>query len=61
MSALNATYLKPCHPIPGLYTDAATKRWTYLVDDFGHAVHVFSTPNLGSQWIRHLDTMIGEY
>lgn len=49
MSAL----LQPCHPIPGLYT-STPGALTYIVDDFGNAVHVFANAALGDQWIEHL-------
>jgi len=43
------TSLKPCHPVPGLYTDIATGKTAYIVDDFGNAVHLITAGIMG-QW-----------
>lgn len=42
--------LKPNHPVPGLYTDAATKKMAFIVDDFGNAIHLVSHRELIMQW-----------
>lgn len=42
-----------CHPnFAGLYTDPATKRAAYIVDDFGNAVRLVEHRGLMEQWSR---------